>query len=550
MYQRVLTLFAAILIGAALYVSVSAFLPTAPRAAFTVDSTLDAVDAAPGDGSCAAGSGECTLRAAVMESNALPGADTILLPAGVYTLTLPGTGEDGAASGDLDIAEDLTISGDGPDVTVIDAAGLDRIFHVLGDGDPYPGGGIDQYIVQLQALTVRGGHVEAVNLGGGGLANQGGRVTLSAVTVADNLVYADAAPGLGGGITNQGLLTVTDSLIAGNGFSGIAPTSGGGIYNSGYLYIVSSQVLSNSADAGGGITISQDFVNAILTTTVAYNHAYTGGGIAIGLAYLLEVDLHGSRIEYNSACIGGGLYVHRLDATDFVVQGNRLTCSTRQGSGILVKDNTTLQRVVIADNLNGPGIWHDNGTLIMSDSTVSGNPTGLAVDNRAELTNVTISNNGTGVERVAGGYGSLKLTHVTLAFNDVGIFAGSGSITLRGTLLAENGTGCTIPVTSAGYNIENTATCGLSAAGDRMNSSVPLPPLADNGGGTLTHALPYGSLAVDAVPSGGCPATDQRGVARPADGNGDGTFLCDVGAFEFEDFVPTDFLHLPGIVIR
>ncbi|MGQ0593935.1 MAG: choice-of-anchor Q domain-containing protein [Gammaproteobacteria bacterium] len=60
-----------------------------------------------------------------------------------------------------------------------------------------------------------------------------------------------------------------------------------------------------------------------------------------------------------------------------------------------------------------------------------------------------------------------------------------------------------------------------------------LAPLADNGGPTRTHALVAGSPAVDAVKRG-CPPpfTDQRGFARPVDGDGDGRAACDVGAFE------------------
>nr|BBJ47930.1 hypothetical protein SAVMC3_05590 [Streptomyces avermitilis] len=50
-------------------------------------------------------------------------------------------------------------------------------------------------------------------------------------------------------------------------------------------------------------------------------------------------------------------------------------------------------------------------------------------------------------------------------------------------------------------------------------------PLADNGGPTDTTALLPGSPALDAAD--GCPATDQRGVARPQ-----GT-ACDIGAYEY-----------------
>src|SRR5437867_11074046 len=74
-------------------------------ATFNVNSTTDAVDATPGDGACATAGPTpvCTLRAAIQEANALRGADVINLPAGTYTLTIPGRGEDHAATGDLDI---------------------------------------------------------------------------------------------------------------------------------------------------------------------------------------------------------------------------------------------------------------------------------------------------------------------------------------------------------------------------------------------------------------------------------------------------------------
>lgn len=61
--------------------------PTHANTPFTDNSTVDEVDANPGDGSClSTPSGQCTLRAAIIEANALPGADTLNLPAGAYTL--------------------------------------------------------------------------------------------------------------------------------------------------------------------------------------------------------------------------------------------------------------------------------------------------------------------------------------------------------------------------------------------------------------------------------------------------------------------------------
>ena len=63
--------------------------PQARAAVFAVTSTADVVDAAPGDGVCDTGTGACTLRAAVQETNALAGADVINLPAGTYWPTFP-----------------------------------------------------------------------------------------------------------------------------------------------------------------------------------------------------------------------------------------------------------------------------------------------------------------------------------------------------------------------------------------------------------------------------------------------------------------------------
>src|SRR5436190_21297003 len=92
-------------------------------ATFTVNSTADAVDAKRGDGVCetAPGNGICTLRAAIQESNSLAGADTIVLPAGIYAITIrPGTTVTDAKGGFL-IGDDLTIIGAGADVTFVDA---------------------------------------------------------------------------------------------------------------------------------------------------------------------------------------------------------------------------------------------------------------------------------------------------------------------------------------------------------------------------------------------------------------------------------------------
>ena len=143
----------------------------AQAATFTVNSTADAVDANLGDGLCDDGAGNCTLRAAIMVTNALAAADTITLPAGTYTLAITGSGEDAAFTGDLDITDDLTIIGTGSATTIIDGGGIDRVIHVLAGNT-----------VEIFGVTIRNGDA-GNDPGGGGILNNG-VMTLTKSTVS------------------------------------------------------------------------------------------------------------------------------------------------------------------------------------------------------------------------------------------------------------------------------------------------------------------------------------------------------------------------------
>ena len=82
---------------------------------------------------------------------------------------------------------------------------------------------------------------------------------------------------------------------------------------------------------------------------------------------------------------------------------------------------------------------------------------------------------------------------------------------------------------------------------------MPCRSLQDNGGTTFTHALLAGSPAIDGGNPAGCTdpwgnplTTDQRGEVRPADGNGDCTAICDIGAYEVPAADDTDSDGLGG----
>ena len=76
-----------------------------------------------------------------------------------------------------------------------------------------------------------------------------------------------------------------------------------------------------------------------------------------------------------------------------------------------------------------------------------------------------------------------------------------------------------------------------------MSGDPLLGPLTDNGGPGYTHAVFMGR-AVDAADDSSCPSTDQRGVIRPFDGDGDGVATCDIGSFEY-DGPPPKKIYLP-----
>src|SRR3954452_3809580 len=84
---------------------------------FNVTRTKDLQDTNPGDGRCDGipdiliPGDQCTLRAAIMETNALNDNHTIVVPAGIYMLDLTGAGDDSAETGDLDILHSMTIQG-------------------------------------------------------------------------------------------------------------------------------------------------------------------------------------------------------------------------------------------------------------------------------------------------------------------------------------------------------------------------------------------------------------------------------------------------------
>lgn len=251
---------------------------TAQAAALTVDNTTDG-----NDGSCS--DGDCSLREAIA---AAAGGDTITFAAGLSggTIVLGSTltlARDVTIDGSA-LASAITVSGPGASCTT-----CFRVFYVntgvtatlnrltIADGKAngdYGGGVYNQGTLTVTNSTLSG---NTAGYGSGGIHNDG------TLTVT-NSSFSDNSGNYGGGIGNYGTLTVTASAFSENS----AGSSGGGIHsNYGTVTVTNSTFSGNSASNSGG-GISNNDTLTVTNSTFAGNSASTGGGIANNVATTLR----------------------------------------------------------------------------------------------------------------------------------------------------------------------------------------------------------------------------------------------------------------------
>jgi len=185
---------------------------------FNVNTFEDLIDANPGDGICEAtlSMGDCSLRAAINETNALPSDDSIIVPSGTFVLTITGDDDFGLA-GDLDSTfVGLTISGAGMNQTIIDGGGIDRIFH------------ISQSNLTLTDLTLKNGGAPMSTVLGGAM-NYSGDMTnsLNIERVKFDNNRANAAAGLyaAGSTDNRPKVSIIDSVFINNSTINLGSTN-------------------------------------------------------------------------------------------------------------------------------------------------------------------------------------------------------------------------------------------------------------------------------------------------------------------------------------
>ena len=308
-------------------------------ATFTVRSRADMPDILPGDGVCVANVNFfgktyelCTLRAAIMEANAYPGADIINLRWATYRLDYHADGqynvdESDGVVGDLDITDKLTINGVSKEKTIIDAEDLgERIFDIH-----------DGSVVTLNNMTLKNGSAlgdmfddDAYNdlamvfeqdlvewscpirepadmAGGGGVLNRGGIVFVNQVRFEHNLAICD-----GGGADNilDGILWITESEFVEN----VAIANGGGIENDddSILSVADSMFSLNNAYENGGALSADDSLTMVNGCNFTMNVAqHYGGAIWNGdsdAMLLRNVEVTFNEVPNTYMSDGGGIF--------------------------------------------------------------------------------------------------------------------------------------------------------------------------------------------------------------------------------------------------
>jgi CSLREA domain-containing protein len=484
----------------------------------TVETNTDELDGAPGNG-------DCSLREAISNANndndaqadcnAGSGNDLIVLPDGIYTLT-GSSGDDLNLSGDLDVWDDLTITGVGSGITIIQAGTsspvtgtcgncVDRVFHIQADVDVSIYGVMIRYGKGSDGLSEFG-----TGSSGGGIYNQGTlRLENCVVTHNrsgdgfDNPSGNGGFAGSGGGIYTEGSLTLTNSWVTnnragdgGNGSNGGSGQFGG--YGGGIYAILNQTVTLNNVLIGQNSTGNGgDGGDAASGNAGVGNQGGAGGGL---FCYNCTLTMVNSSLILNRTGDGGdggdaageagnggnggyggygaGAYLSEAATTANLVatriHQNQTGLGGLAGSGSVSGSNGSNGKRGI-----GGGLYNsqDSQTTI-TFSTISDNSAsdggGILTSSGADtvIYNSTISGNmadGSGGGISEKSQATMALTFVTIAYNisdndgdgtgDGGGIQNTDAITISNTIIANNYSvsfdnhDCKGTITSLDYNL-------------------------------------------------------------------------------------------------
>jgi len=534
-------------------------------AVFNVDTDLDAIDILPGDGLCRMNANDtrCSLRAAIMEANALVNdiidgeevPDEINIADGRYHQNIREIGEDLSVRGDLDITDSVILRGNSADrnAVIIDGASIfsgprDRVLHIFSDEK--------EISVELHYLTITGGYSNDTRSGGGGICIQcvasdseayqptglgtqdpdinttfnpvsnfsninliRPKVLLSHVEVHSNFDLLS-----GSGIMNAGILTIEDSVIRDNfssfrffmatGQNGqftnnsqfIGGGNGGGISNWGGKLTVRRSIIQNNISQIGGAIYSQTLLSQfrdeqviIEDSQITGNQAFMGGGI---------FNVSGDWNFPSRTLIDYGFIINQstIDSNVAAYAGGgiyNLGLGAMQLSNVTVSNNSAadIGRPLLPNK--GGGIYHSGKILDLVNTTVSGN-----ISQNPRLADMPIADDATGGTEVF-----LDVTQANI--DPLGNLPWRFS--LMNTILGDtnssdacNGTsGYEDFIISVGGNVDESGTCALANINNVVNGG-PLNKTSNRASEqsiSLAALANNGGLAGKELPDGTFPPT-------------------------------------------
>ncbi|HEX3557712.1 MAG TPA: FG-GAP-like repeat-containing protein, partial [Pyrinomonadaceae bacterium] len=415
---------------------------SASGSTFTVNSTGDGADNNPGDDTCNDGTGNCTLRAAIMEANAHAGTDAInfnIAGAGVHTISL--------ASALPGITDPVTIDGytqPGASRNTLDT-GDNAVVEIELDGTS-AGATASGLSITGGSSTVRGLVINRFGSGAGpgGIGielNSSGNVVegcfigtnASGTAAAANNFDAVAI----GGTNNLvgGTTAGTRNLLSGNGRSGVLDNGGG----TGSNNVIRNNLIGTDANGTSAVANGQGII--IFGTsgdTVGGNVA--GQGNVISGNGLDGVSIDKAVNPANNNSVLGNLVGTRADGTLALANG-RHGIFLSNVSDNTVGGTTAAARNVISGNTQSGVFVEDTGGGGATGNVISGNFIGTNLNGTAAVANGTNGISFTGASSNAVG-GIAAGASNTIAFNKqdgVSISGGSGNAVLSNSI-HDNGT--------------------------------------------------------------------------------------------------------------
>ncbi len=387
-------------------------------------------------------------------------------------------------------------------------------------------------------LTINGGSVITVsgddnvrifNVTAGNVIFDGLIVTKGRAQSSDGcpgFSFADAC-GAGILIRNSGtFVTVTNAVFTDNRIT-TNEGSGAGIFNSNSsLTVENSTFFNNYADERGAAIFNRGGKTVIENSRFFENESFHGGSIYAWYAFG-ETTINSSSF-YNNRGVecGGALYTYfgKVTVNNSTLAGNEGICggAMRSFDAIVTINNSTISGNT---GVNGGAFAINDGSFTIINSTIS--------DNVATGTGEAGGGGALSIYNPADIGPSITIRNSTITSNTApsligrdGIWYEAGTLMIENTIVTNNGSSnCTIDGASFNGSFHNMSDDD-SCPDFTEVTDVMLGDLVDNGGDTLTHALLFGSPAINAGDCSGGPTVDQRGVTRPQNET------CSIGAFE------------------